>query len=104
MFVVVTTLPTNIQNFRFTPAKYMNTTGVHSLPSGIANKKIAKKPRKKALNVLKDITNISVSLSNEKVATHEATDNVINEDHLSGDDDSDMDDYNIDDSGNTEVI
>lgn len=60
---------------------------------------IAKKPRKNSHNVLKDITNISHALGNDREATPSAPQNGIYEDHLSGDEDTEMDDYNVDDQG-----
>ncbi|CAN7011775.1 unnamed protein product, partial [Brassica oleracea var. botrytis] len=87
-------------------AKKVNNSGVKNLNLGVAKKQvakaqrnlgIAKKPRKNSQNVLKDITNISYALGNDKEAAPSAPQNGIYEDHLSGDDDTKMDDYNVDD-------
>lgn len=98
----------NFQVFAFTDAKKVNNSGVKNLNLGVAKKQIAKaqrnlgivkKPRKNSQNVLKDITNISYALGNDKEAAPSAPQNGIYEDHLSGDDDIKMDDYNVDDQG-----
>ncbi|KAH0896152.1 hypothetical protein HID58_045720 [Brassica napus] len=94
-------------------AKRVNNSGVKNNNLGVAKKQIAKaqrnigvakKPRKNSQNVLKDITNISYALGNDKEATPSVPQNEIYEDHLSGDDDTEMDDYNVDDQGILEEI
>ncbi|KAF8048014.1 hypothetical protein N665_2724s0004 [Sinapis alba] len=89
-------------------SKDVNNSGVNSSNLRIAkkqrNSRIPKKSRKNAENVLKDITNISYSLANERHATPLAAENGMYKDYLSGDDDTEMDDYNVDDQGILEEI